>query len=239
MQIVSFVKILFKESVMYATLSTRKATIADIPFLARIQYEASLPPLNQCFWEELLQDTGTSTLPFIEVMLKAGASNWGNVADSLILEEQGKPVAAAAGYTPNPEDYCPLQLSCLGKIAQDLNWHDDVATTFCDRYLQFWGGDCRPIFLTPQAPWIIEYVAVLPKFRGRGFSKILLKALIEEGKLQQHSHAGIMVIHGNDVALHTYESFGFNPYQTFHAGYFRDQFDLEFPGITKFTLRSN
>lgn len=46
---------------MQATLSTRKATIADIPFLARIEYEASLPPLNQCFWEGILQ--GTKGLP--------------------------------------------------------------------------------------------------------------------------------------------------------------------------------
>jgi ribosomal protein S18 acetylase RimI-like enzyme len=224
---------------MQAELSTRKATIADIPFLARIQYEASLPPLNQCFWEDILQGTETSALHFIEAMLRAGASNWGNVADFLILEEQGKPIAAAAGYIPNPEDYCPLQLSALDKIAQDLNWSDQIAATFRDRYEQSWGGDCRPIFLTPQAPWIVEYVAVLPEARGRGFGKMLLKALLEEGRMQQHSHAGIMVINGNDVARHTYESIGFKPYQTFHAAYFAEQFNLEFPGITKFSLRFN
>ena len=219
---------------MQARLSTRKATIADIPFLARIEYEASLPPLNQCFWEGILQGTRTGALQFIEAMLRAGASNWGNVTDFLILEEQGKPVAAAAGYAPNSEDYCPLRLSSLGRIAQDLNWSKEIATAFRDRYEQFWGGDCRPIFLTPLAPWIIENVAVLPEARGRGLGKVLLRALLEEGRSQQHAHAGIMVINGNDVARHTYESIGFKPYQTFHAEYFSDQFNLEFPGITKF-----
>jgi hypothetical protein len=105
---------------MQAGLSTRKATIADIPFLARIEYEASLPPLNHCIWEDILQDTETSALQFIEAMLKADASNWGNVADFLILEEQGKSIAAAAGYLPNSEDYHPLRLSYLDRIAQDL-----------------------------------------------------------------------------------------------------------------------
>ncbi len=187
---------------MQAELATRKATIADIPFLARIQYEASLPPLNRCFWEEILEGTETDALQFIEAMLRASACNWGNVADYLVLEQQGKPVAAAAGYLPNSEDYCPLCLSGLDAIAQNLNWSKEVATAFRDRYEQFWGGDCCPIFLAPQAPWIIENVAVLPEVRGRGLGKVLLKALLEEGRSQQHSHAGIMVINGNDAARH-------------------------------------
>lgn len=224
---------------MQAGLSTRKATIADIPFLARIDYEASLPPSNQCFWEDILQDTGTSALQFIEATLRANASNWGNVGDFLILEEQGKPVAAAAGYTPNAEDYCPLRLSCLNKIAADLKWTQEMTTTFHDRYMQLWGGNLRPFFLTPQTSWIIENVAVLPEARGRGLGKKLLRALLEEGRSQHHSHAGIMVINGNEVARHTYESIGFKPYQTFYADYFLEQFNIEFPGVTKFGLCLN
>lgn len=229
-------QVFLKKVMMQATLSTRKATIADIPFLARIEYEASLPPLNHCFWEDLLQGTGTSALEFIVASMKAEASNWGNATDFLILEEQGKPVAAAAGYVPNTEDYCPLRLSSLDKIAQELNWSKEITTTFGDRYLQLWGGDLRPLFLTPQASWIVESVAVLPEARGRGLGKVLLRALIEEGRSQKHSHAGIMVINGNDVARRTYESIGFKPYQTFYADYFKEQFNIEFPGVTKFGL---
>ncbi|MBD2034529.1 GNAT family N-acetyltransferase [Leptolyngbya sp. FACHB-321] len=224
---------------MFATLNTRKATTADLPFLAKIEYEASLPPLNHCFWEDLLHGTGTTALQFIEAELRADASNWGNVADFLILEDQGKPVAAAAGYVPDTEDYCPLRLACLEVIAQELKWSKDNLTAFYDRYMAFWGGDLRPFFLTPQATWIIENVAVLPESRGRGFGKALLRALLEEGRAQQHDYAGIMVINGNDVARHTYESLGFKPYQTFHADYFSEQFNIEFPGVTKFGLRLN
>ncbi|NJL45350.1 MAG: GNAT family N-acetyltransferase [Leptolyngbyaceae cyanobacterium SM2_3_12] len=224
---------------MSTPLNTRKATAADIPFLARIEYEASLPPLDHCFWEDLLEGTGTSSLQFIEAELRAEASNWGTVADFLILEAQGQPVAAAAGYSPNSEDFCPLRLSRLGAIAQDLGWSEASKLTFQNRYVELWGGDFRPFFLTPQAPWIIENVAVLPEARGRGFGKVLLRALLEEGRSHQHSHAGIMVINGNDVARHTYESVGFKPYQTFYADYFWEQFNIEFPGITKFGLCLN
>ncbi len=224
---------------MESQLTIRKATALDIPFLARIEYEASLPPLNHCFWEDLLQGTQTEVLPFIEAKLKADAGNWGQVADFVIVEEQGKPVAAAAGYCPNQDNYSPLNLWGLDKIAQELNWSQEIAEGFRDRYLQFLGGNLRPLFLTPQATWIIETVAVLPEARGRGLGKFLIKALLEEGKRQQHCYAGIMIINGNEVARRTYEAVGFKPYQTFHEDYFKDQFNLDFPGVTKFRLDLN
>ncbi|MDJ0532353.1 MAG: GNAT family N-acetyltransferase [Xenococcaceae cyanobacterium MO_207.B15] len=224
---------------MQNKLSTRKGTIADIPFLARIQYEASLPGMERCFWEDILVGTKTSALQFIESMLRAEASNWGNASDFLIVESQGKSVAAAAGYKPNSEDYRPLRLSALDKISKDLNWTQEIATTFRNRYLQFWSDDCRPAWLIPQAPWIIEYVAVLPEVRGQGIGKFLLRALLEEGRSQKYSHAGIAVINGNEAARHTYESIGFKPYQAFYAEYFAKQLNLDFPGVTKFSLCLN
>lgn len=224
---------------MLATLSTRKAIAADIPFLVQIEYEASLPPSNHCFWEDLLEGTGTTAQQFIEAELRAEASNWGDVGDFLILEAEGKPVAAAAGYVPDPENYCPLRLSRLGAIAQELHWSAETLSIFHDRYLALWGGNLQPFFLTPHATWIIENVAVLPGARGQGFGKVLLRALLEEGRSRRHEFAGIMVINGNDVARHTYESVGFKPYQTFYADYFLEQFNIEFPGVTKFGLRLN
>jgi ribosomal protein S18 acetylase RimI-like enzyme len=229
----------FQEIVMPTGSSIRNATNADISFLARIEYEASLPPLNRCFWEDILHGTDTGALPFIEAMLRVGGGNWGNVGDFWILEDSGQPVGAAAGYTPNQEDYCPLRLSCLKNIAQDLGWSVETTIAFSDRYEQYWGGNYQPVFLTPQAPWIIENVALLPEYRGRGLGKTLLQALLAVGRSQQHSLVGIMVINGNDVARHTYESLGFQPYETFYAAYFRDRFQIEFPGVTKFGLCFN
>ncbi|MGK7955921.1 MAG: GNAT family N-acetyltransferase [Crocosphaera sp.] len=224
---------------MESQLTIRKATALDIPFLARIEYEASLPPRNHCFWEDLLQGTQTEVLPFIEAKLKADAGNCGLLADFVIVEEQGKPVAAAAGYCPNQYNYSPLNLLALDKIAQELNWSQEITSDFRDHYLQFLGGNLQPLFLRPQARWIIETVAVVPEARGRGVGKFLIKALLEEGKRQQHSSAGIMIINGNDAARRTYEAVGFKPYQTFYEDYFRDRFNLDFPGVTKFRLDLN
>jgi ribosomal protein S18 acetylase RimI-like enzyme len=147
-------------------------------------------------------------------------------------------MAAAAGYVPSEqEDYCPLRLSRLDAMAEILGWSETTMEMFRDRYLELWGGDLHPFFLTPQADWIIETVAVLPEGRGRGLGKRLIRALLDEGRARHHEFAGIMVINGNDVARRTYESVGFKPYQTFHGDYFSEQFGIEFPGVTKFGLR--
>ncbi|ELR96342.1 GNAT family N-acetyltransferase [Gloeocapsa sp. PCC 73106] len=157
------------------------------------------------------------------------------MADFLILEENNQPVAAAAGYTPYSEDYRILSLSRLDAIAQILGWSKQTTIEFQNRYKQLFGDDSQPAFLKPQAPWIIEIVAVVPEARGRGLGKILVGAQLEEGRSRQYSHAGIMIINGNDTARHTYESVGFKPYQTFYADYFND----EFSGLTKFRIRLN
>ncbi len=223
----------------------RQGTIADIPFLAKIVYEASLPPLNHSLWDDLLKRTKTNSLDFLAAMLEADANNWGKLNDFFILEEKGESVAAATGYTPYSQDYRPLCLSRLGEIAKILAWSTQMAREFRLGYEQLWGDESQPAFLKPQASWIIETVAVLPKARGRGLSKILLRKILAAGRQQQHSHAGISVIHGNDIARQTYESLGFKPYQSFYAAYFNELFpdsayfnDL-FAGVTKFRLPLN
>jgi GNAT superfamily N-acetyltransferase len=125
----------------------------------------------------------------------------------LVIEEDGQPMAAAAGYVPSEqEDYCPLRLSRLDALAEILGWSQATTKLFRDRYLALWGGDLHPFFLTPQADWILETVAVLPEGRGRGLGKRLIRTLLDEGRARQHEFAGIMIINGNDAARRTYES---------------------------------
>ncbi|NEO87627.1 MAG: GNAT family N-acetyltransferase [Spirulina sp. SIO3F2] len=218
-----------------ADVCVRPAAIADIPVLAQIVYESLLPPLNHCFWDDLLVETQTETLQFIAAMLQADASNWGSFADFWVVEVAGDVLAGAVGYTPNNVDYRPLDLTRLDAIAQRLDWSAATTAAFQSRYEQLWQLDPTPVFLAPQAPWIIETVAVLPAARGQGLGKVLLKALLEEGRSRHHSHAGIRIINGNDRAQTVYERLGFKPYQTFHADYFEEQI----PGITMLRLRLN
>ena len=79
-------------------ISQRSGMRTDIPFLARMEEEASTPPFERSLWAELLEPNGTSTQDFLAAMLAADASQWGRVEDFLVLEVAGRPAAAADQY---------------------------------------------------------------------------------------------------------------------------------------------
>jgi len=207
----------------------RLGTKDDASFLAQMDYEASLSPFGESFWDELVKPTGSGTHAFLEELFQQDALNWGNAEDFIILELEGVPSACCAVFRPqeNPPSQGPLNLEKLPRIAAGLRWSADVTSTFKAAYEKVWSGDTW--FLKPQAEVIIETVAVAPSARGHGLGHKLMKAAFERCRSLGAESIGIMVINGNDAAQSLYEKH-FEPYATFHATYF----DNEFPGLTKY-----
>ncbi|MCL6442356.1 MAG: GNAT family N-acetyltransferase [Alicyclobacillus sp.] len=79
---------------------------------------------------------------------------------------------------------------------------------------------------------IAEVVAmfVVPEFRRRGIGRLLLEELVNRARmLEDVVQLQLIVIKGNDAAIHLYESVGFRTYATFPrsvriADSFRDEF---------------
>ncbi len=101
-----------------------------------------------------------------------------------------------------------------------------------EAYRAVW-RDPRDASLAPQAPWIVECVAVRPEYRGQGVSRVLLQAVLDEGRRLGHAYAGISITNGNTPAQRSYESIGFKRYIEYCADYFNDQF----PGTIKYRKR--
>lgn len=213
------------------TLMVRHATRADLPFVAWCNYEASSPYPGFCYWDPLLEGTGTATMAFIEAVFQADALAWGRVEDFVLIEQDGKPIAGASGFSMSSVDYRPLLLSRLPDVARQLGWNSETLAQFQQMYENVW-ADPLDSTLAPAAPWIIECVAVLPEMRGKGVARRLMQALIEEGRARGHSHAGISVTTGNDAAQRVYEAVGFQMYIAYGTEYF----DGQFPGTTKYRL---
>ncbi len=212
----------------HSSPSVRAATAADVPFLARTAFEASLPPFGRSFWDDLLKESGTDTVAFLEAVLREGASSWGAVEDFIILDVEGAPAAACAVFAPDEHAALgPLNLDRLDGVAAALSWTAETAAAFGAAYQGIWSGGAD--FLKPQAELIVESVAVAPAFRGRGLGDALMLAAFDRARARGAANLGIMVIHGNDAAKALYEKH-FEPYATFHAAYF----DHAFPGLTKF-----
>lgn len=211
--------------------TVRQGARTDLPFLAWCNYEATSPAPGFCYWDPLLAATGTPTLAFIEAVLAADALAWGRCEDFLILEERGRPLGGASGFTMDSDDYRPLRLDRLPAAAQRLGWSDTTLVRFQQSYEAVW-SDPQDTTLGPTAPWTIECVAVVPEARGRGVARALLRALLDRGCALGHSAAGIAVTVGNEPARRVYEALGFQMYVTYGAAYF----DGAFPGTIKYRV---
>lgn len=216
----------------------RRAIPADIPFLAHMQYEASLPPANFSFWDAPIYDMGISGQDFIETVLRLNAGAWGSVDEFFVLEHAGEPIAAAAGIEAG-ENFArgPVQISRIADIGQAFGWSAEQTTTFHERYSAQWPDPQGNFILMPQAPWIIESVAVVPEMRGRGLVRPLMAVILEEGKRRSHQHVGVSVADGNEAARRVYERLGFQLYVAFGPAFFGDDAaEQGFGGYTKFKM---
>lgn len=211
------------------TMTIRQATRADIPFLAWCNYEASSPAPGFCYWDPLLDGTGTPTMAFLAAVFAADALAWGRCEEFTLIEEGGAPIAGASGFVMDPDDFRPFRLERLPIVAEQLGWGAATLAEFQRRYEQVW-SDPRDLTLAPAAPWTIECVAVAPAARGRGVAKALVRAVVERGRALGHPAAGIAVTLGNTPACRAYEAVGFQPYITYWSAYFNGAF----PGTIKY-----
>ena len=132
-------------------VSVRRARRDDLSFVAWCNLEASSPAPGFCYWDPLLEGTGTSTPAFVEAVFGADALAWGRVEELFIVEEEGVPVAGGSGFMVDAHDYRPLHLGRLPVVAQTLEWSEATLETFQARYEQVWPDPLEPT-LAPHAP---------------------------------------------------------------------------------------
>jgi ribosomal protein S18 acetylase RimI-like enzyme len=213
-------------------VTARRATNADLDFIAWCNIEASSPSPEFCYWDPLVAHTGTDTRTFVREVLAQDALAWGRITDFWLIEQNRTPVAGGSAFEMDAQDFRPLRLNKMAGVAQKLGWSDEALGQFMGIYTGVW-PDAHDATLAPHAPWILECIAVVPEARGRGVAGRLLAALIAEGCRRGHSHAGISVTNGNAPAERAYEKHGFK----LHIQYGADYFDDAYPGSTKFRIK--
>lgn len=213
------------------SVSVRRATRSDLDFVAWCNQEATSPEPGFCYWDPLLQGTDTDTPSFLHAVFHEDALAWGTVEDFFLVEEDGTLLAGGSGFEMREDDFRPLDLARLPRVAERLSWQRDTVRAFREAYERVW-SDPRDETLAPQAPWILECIAVKPEARGRRLTRPLLHALLCEGKRRGHLTAGISVTTGNVPAQRAYEAAGFE----LSLAYGVDDFDGAFPGTTKYRL---
>lgn len=215
-------------------IEVRSAQSSDLPFLAWAMQESMLPGVGRGIFDLALAGTGVTPLAFHEVLLRTGASNWGQVEDFLIVHDgAGRHLAAAAAYRPNPLELRPLTAQGFRLACDVLDWPAARARQFWRHYATVFGLFGNAPQLHQPASYVIEYVAVVPEERGRGLVRLLLDAHAARARTEGSASLGISVMTGNKSALRAYHKYGFEPCRTLVA----EDFGGAFPGITRLMLR--
>jgi ribosomal protein S18 acetylase RimI-like enzyme len=186
---------------MARTLPTiRPARAEDADFIARNILAAQRGPLMCSAFEIALDRPEAECLAFLRRLSVARSKSWFHVSRFFIAEVEGEPAAAlcafAAAWTRRAARAAIEEVA--GETGLDASeiFRRQAAAANC--WVQ--GGD---------GDWMLEYVASLPAYRGRGLVQVLIEHALASGRAAGFRRASISFLIGNTPAERCYAKAGF------------------------------
>jgi GNAT superfamily N-acetyltransferase len=181
----------------------RRALPEDAGFIARTILAAQRGHLPRGWFDIALGLPEAECVAFVEHIATAPTPSWWHTSQFLIAEIEGKPaaalcampaagtVAAARAAIEQAADKGGLNKAELAAI-----FRRGAYTAGC--WVQ--GGD---------GDWLVEHVAALPAYRGRGLVQALIGHALAAGKAAGFARASISFLIGNEAAERCYAKAGF------------------------------
>ncbi len=180
----------------------RSADRGDTRFLVWVIQEAARSHLEKGIMDLILPDD-QKRLAFLDAASHADAPSFFQYKNFLVAELDGRQVAALSGY--EPAIATPLLDSVIVEVAKELGWSDEELAE-----MQSQLASCVTCFPdSPEDRWIVEWVATVPEFRGRGIVNRLLLEILDRGREHGYEKAQIGYLLGNTLAQRSYERVGF------------------------------
>jgi ribosomal protein S18 acetylase RimI-like enzyme len=180
----------------------RPADRGDTHFLVWVIQEAARSHLEKGIMDLALPDD-EKRLAFLDEVSRAEARSFFRYENFLVAEIDGRQVAALSAY--EPAIAIPQLEPAEVEAAQKLGWSDQELQDMRDRFAIVM--TCYPD--TPEDRWIVEWVATVPEFRGRGIVNQLLLSILDKGRERGYQKAQIGYLLGNTRAQRSYERVGF------------------------------
>jgi ribosomal protein S18 acetylase RimI-like enzyme len=181
----------------------RPARIDDAKFIARIILSAQRGHVSRGWFDIALDWPEPQCLAFVERIATAQRQSWWHVSQFILAEVDGEP---AAGLCAMPAaGTVSAGRSAITEVAEHsgLNASETAAIFRRGAYAaNCWiqGGE---------ADWLIEHVASLPMYRGRGLVQALIDRALLTGKSAGFARASISFLIGNEAAQRCYAKAGF------------------------------
>jgi len=182
------------------TPTIRPAAFEDAGFVARNILAAQRGHLPRSAFEIALDRPEAECLAFLRRLTVARTKSWFHVSQFLIAEVDSEPAAAlcafpAAGTRAAAGAAIEEVAGETGLDASEI-FRRQAAAANC--WVQGGKGD-----------WMIEYVASLSAYRGRGLVQVLLEQALAAGRARGYRRASISFLIGNEPAERCYARAGF------------------------------
>jgi len=196
----------------------RQARIDDARFIARTIFAAQRGHVPRGWFDIALDWPEPRCLAFVEPIATAETESWFHVSQFILAEVEGEPAAAlcampAAGTVSAGR-------SAIAEVAEHIGLNASETAAIFRR-----GAYAAGCWIQGgEADWLIEHVATLPKYRGRGLVQGLIDHALLAGRSAGFQRASISFLIGNEAAQQCYAKAGFT--------YAEEKRDVDFEAIT-------
>ena len=184
------------------TFTIRPAGLNDADFIARTILAAQRGHVPRGWFDIALAWPEPRCLAFLGRIATAQSQSWWHVSQFIIADVEGQPAAAlcsmpAAGSLKAARPAIEEAADGAGlTVRSSLQFQRGAYTAGC--WLQADEGD-----------WLIEHVASMPAYRGRGLVQGLIEHAIAKARAASFKQASITFLIGNDAAERCYAKAGF------------------------------
>ena len=181
----------------------RRARAEDANFIARNILSSQRGPRPRGWFDITLDWPEPQCLAFVERLATAQQRSWWHFSYFIIAEIEGQPAAALCALPASGT--LVAARAAIAAVAGECGLGEAELAEISRRgayAAKCWvqGGD---------GEWLIEHVATLPAYRGRGLVQVLIERALDQGKAAGFKQASISFLIGNDPAERSYARAGF------------------------------
>jgi ribosomal protein S18 acetylase RimI-like enzyme len=179
----------------------RQGRADDAAFIAHTVLLSQRGPRPLGWFDFALDQAEPQVRDFLARLAVAKPRSWYHVSQFLIAEVEGKPAAALCAM-PSRETRDTMR-SAIEEVALAAGVSADAIFARGSYARSCWvqGGE---------GEWLIEHVATLPEYRGRGLVQALIDHALAAGRLAGFDRASISFLIGNEAAERGYSKAGFS-----------------------------
>ena len=186
-----------------SAITIRPSRPEDAGFIASNILSSQRGPFPRGWFDIALGWDEPQCLAFVECIAIAPTPSWWHITQFIAAEIEGEPAASlcalpAEGTEAAARAAIREVATAIGLSATDLKAIFRRGAYGANCWVQGGEGD-----------WLIEHVATLPEYRGRGLVQALIEHALAAGRAAGFERASISFLIGNEAAERCYAKAGF------------------------------